>query len=97
MEGICLLKDLTTSGGVDGLLGEQWAHVVCTYDHALKLATMYINGVKMFQQDYNLYGDPMDLATGLVWAGATGNNSLLSVISRIRTMSQLQVAGLIIL
>lgn len=75
-KGWIFSKDLTTSGGVDGLLGEQWAHVVCTYDHASKLATMYINGVKIFQQDYNLYGDPMDLATGLVWAGATGNNSL---------------------
>jgi hypothetical protein len=76
-KGYVFSKDLTTSGGVDGLLGEQWAHVVCTYDHASKLATMYINGVKMFQQDYNLYGDPMDLATGLVWAGTTGNNSLV--------------------
>ncbi len=75
-KGYVFSKDLTTIGGVDGLLGEQWAHVVCTYDHASMLATMYINGVKMFQQDYNLYGDPMDLATGLVWKGATGNNSL---------------------
>jgi hypothetical protein len=75
-KGYVFSKDLTTAGGVDGLLGEQWAHVVCTYDHASKLATMYINGIKMFQQDYNLYGDPMDLATGLVWAGVTGNNSL---------------------
>lgn len=76
-KGFVFSKDLTTSGGVDGLLGEKWAHIVCTYDHASKLATMYINGVKMFQQDYNLYGDPMDLATGLLWAGLTGNNSLV--------------------
>ena len=68
-KGYVFSKDLTTIGGVDGLLGEQWAHVVCTYDHASMLATMY-------KQDYNLYGDPMDLATGLVWKGATGNNSL---------------------
>jgi len=53
--------------GVNGLLAQKWAHIVCTYDHTTKLATMYINGQKMKEQDYNLYIAPnnMHLATGL--------------------------------
>jgi hypothetical protein len=38
---------------------------------------MYINGEKMKTQDYNLYGDPMDLATGLKYAGNAGNNTFV--------------------
>ncbi len=72
-------KDLVSNNGtgVNGLLAEQWANVVCTYNHATKIGTIYINGVVMKTQDFNLYGDPMDLATGLVWDGATGNNSFV--------------------
>jgi hypothetical protein len=62
--------------GVNGQLAQKWAHVVCTYDHATKIATMYINSQKMKQQDYNLYGLPMSDATGLKYAGAAANKSL---------------------
>jgi hypothetical protein len=59
------------------MLAQQWAHVVCTYDHATKIGTMYINGVKMKEQDFNLYGVPMMNATGLHFVGNPGNNSLV--------------------
>ena len=38
---------------------------------------MYINGQKMKEQDYNLYGTPMSNATGLKYAGLAANNSLV--------------------
>lgn len=73
-------KNLVAGGGtgVNGLLAQKWAQVVCTYDHATKIGTMYINGVKMKEQDFNLYVAPnvMYLATGLKFAGNTANNSL---------------------
>jgi|WetSurMetagenome_2_1015567.scaffolds.fasta_scaffold11228_3 hypothetical protein len=73
-------KNLVADGGtgVNGLLAMQWAHVVCTYDHATKIGTMYINGVKMKEQDFNLYGTDHTLynATGLKYNGAALNNSL---------------------
>jgi hypothetical protein len=65
--------------GVNGLLAQKWAHIVCTYDHTTKLATMYINGQKMKEQDYNLYIAPnaLHLATGLKFAGTPANKSLV--------------------
>ncbi len=73
-------KNLVAGGGtgVNGLLAQQWAQIVCTYDHATKIATMYINGVKMKEQDYNLYIAPnvMYMATGLKYAGLAANNNL---------------------
>lgn len=74
-------KNLVAGGGtgVNGLLAQKWAHIVCTYDHTTKIATMYINGQMMKQQDYNLYVAPnvMNLATGLKYAGAAGNKDFV--------------------
>jgi hypothetical protein len=74
-------KNLVAGGGtgVNGLLAQKWAQVVCTYDHATKIGTMYINGVKMKEQDFNLYVAPnvMHLATGLKYAGAAGNKNFV--------------------
>ena len=51
-----------------------WAHVVCTYDSNTKLATMYINGEKVKQHDFNLWpvGDPKKATTGVVFDGNLG-------------------------
>jgi hypothetical protein len=64
--------------GVNGLLAQKWAHIVCTYDHATKIGTMYINGQEMKAQDFNLYGSthPLYNATGLIFAGNATNNAL---------------------
>jgi hypothetical protein len=80
-QGWTFAKDLTSSGGtgVNGLLAEKWANVVCTYNHTSKIGTMYINGEKMKEQDFNLYGltHPLYNATGLKYAGNPGNNSFV--------------------
>lgn len=80
-QGWTFCKDLTSNSGtgVNGLLAKKWAQVVCTYDHATKIGTIYINGEKMKAQDFNLYGTghPMYNATGLKFAGNATNNSLV--------------------
>jgi hypothetical protein len=38
---------------------------------------MYINGEKMKEQDFNLYGAPLMNATGLKFAGNATNNALV--------------------
>ncbi len=76
-KGYTFCKDLTTSGGVRFLLGSKWAQVVCRFTGSTKIATMYINGEKMKEQDYNLYDAPMTQATGLIYNGAAGNNTFV--------------------
>ena len=68
-KGFTFCKDLTGSGGAAVLLKDVWAHVVCVYESSTKLATIYINGEKMKEQDYDLYDPPMSGATGLKWNG----------------------------
>lgn len=79
-KGFTFSKDLTSNNGkgVNGLLAMKWAQVVCTYNSATKVGTLYINGEKMKQQDFNLYGtdNPMYNATGLKYDGNAGNNIL---------------------
>lgn len=69
--GFTYCKDLTGSGGVAALLQDTWAHIVCVYDGPTKIGTMYINGEKMFSQDFNLYIDDLVIpnATGLYYGG----------------------------
>jgi hypothetical protein len=80
-KGFTFEKDLTSNNGtgLNGLLAEHWAQVVCTYDHATKIGTMYINGEEMHAQDFNLYGTDNALyyATGLAYGGLPANNTLV--------------------
>lgn len=78
-QGWTFCKDLNsgTGTGVNGLLAQKWAHVVCTYDHATKIGTIYINGQEMKAQDFNLYPTPLLNATGLKFAGNAANNSFV--------------------
>ncbi|TAL65043.1 MAG: hypothetical protein EPN88_10105 [Bacteroidetes bacterium] len=78
-QGWTFCKDLNSGAGtgVNGLLAQQWAHVVCTYNHSTKIGTIYINGEKMKAQDFNLYPVPLLNATGLKFAGNAANNSLV--------------------
>jgi len=77
-QGWTYSKPLVTGGGtgVNGLLAQKWAHIVCTYNHTTKIGTMYINGQKMKEQDFNLYPAPLLNATGLKFAGNATNNAL---------------------
>jgi hypothetical protein len=72
-QGWTFCKDLTSSGGVAGLMKDKWAFVVCTYNGASKIGTMYINGEKMKAQDFNLWpdGDPKKGVKGLKYGGKT--------------------------
>jgi hypothetical protein len=78
-QGWTFCKDLNsgTGTGVNALIAQQWAHVVCTYDHLTKIGTIYINGQQMKAQDFNLYPAPLLNATGLKYAGLAANNSLV--------------------
>jgi hypothetical protein len=80
-QGWTFSKNLVANNGtgVNGLLAQQWAHIVCTYDHTTKIGTMYINGQEMKAQDFNLYGTTHSLynATGLKFAGNPANKSLV--------------------
>ncbi|MGA3013886.1 MAG: Ig-like domain-containing protein [Bacteroidales bacterium] len=69
--GWTFCRDLTNSGGVAALLKDQWANVVCTYNAATKIGTMYINGQEEKAQDFNLWpAGSKDLAvTGLRYTG----------------------------
>jgi hypothetical protein len=58
--------DIRPTGGVKNVMAMKWAHVVYTYDAATKLRTVYINGTKMMQSDFNLWpaGDAKLSVTG---------------------------------
>jgi hypothetical protein len=70
-QGWTFCKDLTGSGGVAALLKDKWASIVCTYNSATRVATMYINGEKMKAFDFNLWpaGDVKQGVVGLKWGG----------------------------
>jgi len=70
-QGWDFVKDLTASGGVEGIIKDKWAHVVCTYDAASKKGTMYLNGERMKGQDFNLWptGDAKQGVKGLKYGG----------------------------
>ncbi len=72
-QGWDFVKDLTGSGGVEGLLKDKWAQVICVYNGDTKKGMMYINGQLMKSQDFNLWpaGDAKRNVTGLKYAGTT--------------------------
>jgi len=75
-QGWTFQEDVLPHGGGVGTkyFKDKWAHVVCTYDAATKLATMYINGEKVKQHDFNLWpvGDPKKATTGVTFDGNLG-------------------------
>ena len=65
-------KDLRPPGFA-AIVQQTWSHFVFTYASATKIGSIYLNGVLVKTQDFNLYSDPMDLATGLTFnTSATG-------------------------
>ena len=70
-QGSTFHKDLRLTGGVAGLLKDKWAHVICIYKGADKTGTMFINGEKMRQFDFDLWpdGDKKRNTTGLKYYG----------------------------
>ena len=70
-QGWTFCKDLTGNGGVVGLIKDTWANVVCVYNGAERTGTMYINGEKMKQFDFDLWpeGDAKLGVKGMKWGG----------------------------
>jgi len=61
---------------------DKWAHVVHTYDASTRLATLYINGEKVKQTDFDLWSstDPKRTITGVKYAGnLTGGGNKLAL------------------
>jgi hypothetical protein len=75
-KGFTYCRDLTGQGGVAALLANKWAHVVCIYNSSTNTASIYINGMKAKEQDYDLYDDPFPNATSLKYKGQPNNKQL---------------------
>lgn len=56
-QGHSFNTDLSAVGGVKTATANKWSHIVFTYDAASRLRTLYVNGVKMMQSDFNLWPD----------------------------------------
>jgi hypothetical protein len=78
-QGWTFCRDLTSAGGLPFLISNKWANIVCRYNAANKVGTMYINGQKEKEQDFNLWpaGDPKTTVTGLKYNGNAGNNAFV--------------------
>jgi hypothetical protein len=77
-QGWTFNKDVTASGGVgETYFKDKWAHVVVTYDAASQVNTMYVNGEKVKEHDFQFWpdGDKKRDITGVSYAGnaAPGN------------------------
>ncbi len=77
-QGWTYCKDLTGSGGLAFLIKDKWANIVCVYNSTTKVGNMYINGVLMKSQDFNLWptADAKRGAVGLKYAGGAAGNQL---------------------
>ena len=82
-QGSTFNKNVSTVG-VGSFFMDKWAHVVCTYNAPTKVGSMYVNGEKVREFDFNLW--PADAAkknaTGVKYAGnaAPGNKFAIGFI-----------------
>ncbi|MCX6284937.1 MAG: Ig-like domain-containing protein [Bacteroidetes bacterium] len=72
LPGWTYCANLTTTGGVAGLLKDRWVFVTCTYNSATRIGSLYLDGVLMKQQDFNKWpaGDPATTITGMKYGGS---------------------------
>lgn len=71
-QGWTFQRDVTASGGVgETYFKDKWANVVVTYNSETKINTMYINGEKVKEHDFNLWPNDSKKknATGVKYAG----------------------------
>jgi hypothetical protein len=71
-QGWTFSKDFTGSGGMKTVIQDKWAHYVFVYDATAKTGTVYLNGEKIKEQDFDLWPDAANprFATGLKYRGA---------------------------
>ena len=65
----CKLLTPTPAEGMAALIKDKWASIVFVFNGPTKIATMYINGQKMKEEDFNLADPTLNSATGLIWNG----------------------------
>lgn len=77
-QGWTYCKDLTGTGGVEFLIKDKWANIVCVFNSSTKIESMYINGVVMKTQDFNLWPatDAKKGVVGLKYVGGAAGNQL---------------------
>lgn len=83
-QGYTFQKEIVNGVG-DAYLKDKWAHFVCTYEATTRLSTMYINGEKVMQTDFNLWptDSPKINTVGVSYDGNLtdgGNNLALGFI-----------------
>lgn len=83
-QGSLFAKDVSSTG-IAPYFKDVWAHVVCSYNKATKRGTMYVNGEKTREWDFNLWPDDSAKkgATGVTFAGNMtegGNNFAIGFI-----------------
>jgi len=66
----CKLLSPTPAEGMVALLKDKWASIVFVFNGPTKVATLYINGEKMKEEDFNLADPTLNAATGLIWNGS---------------------------
>jgi len=82
LPGWTYCMDLSPYGGFEAMVKDQWVFVCCTYKSATKISTMYLNGLRMKEQDFNKWpaGDPARNITGMKYGGtAPARENLLAV------------------
>jgi hypothetical protein len=65
----CKILSPTPAEGMVALIKDKWAYVVFVFKGSTKVATMYINGEKMKEEDFNLADPTLNSAIGLKWNG----------------------------
>jgi hypothetical protein len=66
----CKLLSPTPAEGMVALIKDKWVNVVFVFNGPTKVATMYINGEMMKEEDFNLADPTLNAATGLIWSGS---------------------------
>jgi hypothetical protein len=71
-QGWTFSKDFTGSGGMNTIIKDKWAHYVFVYNASAKTGTVYLNGEKIKEQDFDNWPDGANprFATGLSYRGA---------------------------
>jgi hypothetical protein len=77
-QGWTFCADWSESGGLPARMEDKWANVVCMYNSATKVGSMYINGEKAKTFDFNLWpdGDVKQGVVGLKYAGSELGNQI---------------------
>lgn len=70
-QGWTFSKDFTPVGGMNTVVKEKWAHYVFIYNATEKTGTIYLNGEKIKEQDFDNWpdGDDKRTTTGLKYRG----------------------------